>query len=52
MERMTSDFYLQMYACLPDRPVVGIVGQPFSWLLVQCTVTGASVKCARCGDVV
>lgn len=51
VERITGDFYLQMYECLPNRPVVGTVGQPFSWLLIQCTVTGVSVKCAGCGDV-
>jgi len=31
VERLNDEFYLQMYECLPNRPVVGTVGQAFSW---------------------
>jgi hypothetical protein len=41
-----------VYECLPNKRVVETGWQLFTWLLLQCTVIGTTVKCTSRGNAV
>jgi hypothetical protein len=48
---LSSETFNCEHICLPYKPVVETLRQVLAWLLLQCRITGAFIRCAYRGDV-